>query len=215
CGQDNFTTIRCIECQMFTGLITDVGTLENFDGVNRQISSGYQLKDNDVGASIACDGCCLTVVSLERAEKKGTLFTVQVSGETLKRTKIGSWKSGTLINLERPLTLGTELGGHIVTGHVDGVGEILSAEPDGECWCYRLEIPVSLAGFIAPKGSVALDGTSLTVNDVSGTEFEVTIIPHTRNQTNWRSKTKGDLVNLEVDLLARYVARLQQVKDWG
>lgn len=200
---------------MFTGLITDVGTLENLDGNSRQISCSYSLGDHDLGASIACDGCCLTVVSLEPASNDRTLFTVQVSGETLNCTKIGSWKIGALINLERPLTLETELGGHVVTGHVDGVAEILSAKPERDCWCYRLRVPASLAGFIAPKGSVALDGTSLTVNEVSGKEFEVTIIPHTKNQTNWRSKTKGDLVNLEVDLLARYVARLQQVKDWG
>ncbi len=200
---------------MFTGLITDVGTLESMQGDERQISCSYPVDDIDIGASIACDGCCLTVVSLAPTRDKGTLFTVQISNETLECTKIGSWAVGEKINLERPLTLGAELGGHLVTGHVDGIAEVISAEADGDCWRYRLSAPKSMAGFIAPKGSIALDGTSLTVNDVSGFEFEVTIIPHTRKQTNWRGKNPGDLVNLEVDLLARYVARLHQVKDLG
>ena len=200
---------------MFTGLITEVGTLESLQGDKCQISCNYPFNDIEIGASIACDGCCLTVVSSVPSERDGAIFTAQISNETLECTKIGTWRVGEKINLERSLTLGTELGGHLVTGHVDGVAEIKTAEADDDCWRYMLSAPKSLAGYIAPKGSVALDGISLTVNDVSCSEFDVTIIPHTRKQTNWHSKGPGDLVNLEVDLLARYVARLQQAKDWG
>lgn len=190
---------------MFTGLISDIGTVRTIDGHHFVIGCRYETASFEIGASIACDGCCLTITGIESSSDEPTLFSVDVSNETLEYTILGSWRVGQRINLERPLTLGAELGGHIVTGHVDGVGEIVEKRADGDSFRYDLVCPDHLAKFIAPKGSVALNGTSLTVNAVSGNRFGINLIPHTLSVTTWGEKQPGDLVNLEVDLLARYV----------
>lgn len=192
---------------MFTGLISFVGTLIGRRGARFSIACRYKRSSLEEGASIACDGCCLTLVDIGKA-RKGVVFTVEASNETLARTTLGAWQEGRRINLERALTLGDELGGHLVTGHIDGRAKILERDPDGDSVRFVLESPPELARFIAEKGSVALDGVSLTVNDVDGARFGVNIIPYTLSHTTWEDRVPGDLVNLEVDLLARYVARL-------
>jgi riboflavin synthase len=159
------------------------------------------------GASIACDGCCLTVSRIEDG-REGALFEVNVSNETASRTTLGTWKVGTLVNLERSLFLGSELGGHLMTGHIDGLARIVERTPDGESGRFVLEAPAEFAQFIAPKGSVALNGVSLTVNEVEDVLFGVNIIPYTLTHTTWGDRKPGDLINLEVDLLARYVERI-------
>ena len=193
---------------MFTGIITDIGTVRGIEkrGDTRfVIATRYDTAGIEIGASIACAGCCLTVVA------KDTLsFSVDVSQESLSKTNLGGWKQGTRINLERALRMGDELGGHVVSGHVDGVGTIVSIAPEGDSMRFRFRVPESLAKFIAPKGSVALDGTSLTVNEVEGCEFGVNIIPHTQSVTTWGHARAGDAVNVEIDMLARYVARLAE-----
>ncbi len=194
---------------MFTGIITDIGEIETTTqrgDMRAQIKTGYDMDGVDMGASIACDGVCLTVVA-----KGPNWFEVDISAETLDKTNIGTsgWPAGTRVNLERALRLGDELGGHIVSGHVDGVATILSQHTEGDSTRFEFDAPAPLARFIAPKGSVALNGTSLTVNDVTGTRFGVNIIPHTKTHTNWGQARVGDTVNLEIDTLARYVARLQ------
>ena len=196
---------------MFTGLITDVGAVVARSGGQFTIATSYALEDKDLGASICCDGVCLTVTSLEAATS-GTRFKVDVSNETLSKTVLGSWTPGRRINLERPLRVGDELGGHIVSGHVDGVANIIAITPDGECRRFLFDAPEHLARYIAPKGSVALDGTSLTVNEVSGSRFGVNLIPHSLTVTSWGAKSQGDTVNLEVDIFARYVARLMEFR---
>jgi riboflavin synthase len=193
---------------MFTGLVSGLGTLARRDGARFQIASPYRRRELEEGESVACDGCCLTLVEIEKAKRKGTLFTVEVSNETLDRTTLGTWQEGRRINLERALALGDPLGGHLVTGHIDGRAKILERRPDGDSVRFALESPPHLAKFIAAKGSVALDGVSLTVNAVEATRFGVNIIPYTLSHTSWGDRKPGDLVNLEVDLLARYVARL-------
>ena len=195
---------------MFTGIITDLGKVEAIvpasEGDSRfRISTSYDLSKVEIGASIACSGCCLTVV-----EKGENSFAVDVSGETLSKTNLGDWEVGHRINLERSLKVGDELGGHLVYGHVDGVAEIVGSEPEGGSTRWRFRAPAELARFIAPKGSVALDGVSLTVNEVEGREFGVNIIPHTTAVTSFGSYKVGDRVNLEIDVLARYVARLRE-----
>ena len=193
---------------MFTGIITDIGTVRAIAkaGDTRfEIATAYDMAGVEMGASIACNGCCLTVV-----EKGADWFAVQTSGETLSKTTLGQWQKGTRINLERALKLGDELGGHIVSGHVDGVGQITAITPDGESRRFRFRVPTALARFIAPKGSVAIDGTSLTVNEVDGLEFGVNIIPHTQAVTTWGDMKVGQAVNIEIDMLARYVARLAE-----
>ena len=160
----------------------------------------------DLGASIACNGVCLTVTALG-----ADWFEVDISAETVSKTTVGDWAAGTPVNLERALKVGDELGGHIVSGHVDGVAEIVATCDEGGSTRFTFRAPEALAKFIAPKGSVALDGTSLTVNEVNGAEFGVNIIPHTKSVTTWGDLGTGDRVNLEIDTLARYVARLQ---DW-
>jgi riboflavin synthase len=195
---------------MFTGIVTDIGTVRGIDkrGDTRfEIATHYDTAAIAYGASIACSGCCLTVV-----DKGSHWFAVEASAETLSRTTLARWQVGTRVNLERPLRLGDELGGHIVAGHVDGVAEILSLRQDGDSRRFRLRAPKELARFIAPKGSVTLDGTSLTVNDVKGAEFEVNIIPHTQSVTTWGHAQAGDAVNVEIDLVARYVARLAEAR---
>jgi len=197
---------------MFTGLVSGIGTLQRRQGTRLVIASPYKRRTLAEGASIACDGCCLTIVELSKAKAKGegARFAVEASNETLERTTLGSWTEGRRINLERALALGDELGGHLVTGHIDGLAKILTREPDGESVRFVLEAPAHLAPFIAAKGSIALDGVSLTVNEVDDTRFGVNIIPYTLAHANWGDRRPGDLVNLEVDLLARYLARLTE-----
>jgi riboflavin synthase len=192
---------------MFTGIITDVGEVISRAGGVFTVRSHYDPAGIAIGASIAHDGCCLTVTAL-MAEPGGCRYTLDVSNETLSSTTLGDWQAGRAINLERALKAGDELGGHIVSGHVDGVARILDIRSDGDSRRFTFEVPADLAQFIAPKGSVALDGTSLTVNEVSGNRFGVNLIPHTLTHTSWGRKTAGDRINLEIDPLARYVARL-------
>ena len=195
---------------MFTGIITDIGTVaavEMRGDMRARIACNYDMAGVDMGASIACDGICLTVVA-----KGMDWFEVDISAETLARTNIGAngWQTGQRINLERALRVGDELGGHIVSGHVDGIARVVGARDEGDSLRLSFEAPQGLARFIAPKGSVALNGTSLTVNEVQGTRFGVNLIPHTREVTTWGDVAEGDLVNLEIDTLARYVARLAE-----
>jgi riboflavin synthase len=194
---------------MFTGIISDLGRLEARSGGRFEIGCSYAAEGIALGASIACDGCCLTVVSV-RPVGSGAVFAVDVSNESLSRTILGDWHVGRRINLERALKAGDELGGHIVSGHVDGVGRIASLRPDGESRRFTIEAPAEIAPFIASKGSVALDGISLTVNEVDGLTFGINIIPHTLTHTTLGDRKPGDRVNLEVDVFARYVARLMQ-----
>ncbi|MBP2310769.1 riboflavin synthase [Azospirillum soli] len=191
---------------MFTGIITDVGRVR---AVERQgdtrftIETVFDMETVPIGASIANNGVCLTVV-----EKGPGWFAVQASAETLSKTTLGGWAEGTRVNLERALKVGDELGGHIVSGHVDGVATVVDVRPDGESKRYTFEAPANLAKYIASKGSVALDGVSLTVNEVEGARFGVNIIPHTQIATTFGDLKPGDRINLEIDMLARYVARL-------
>ncbi len=196
---------------MFTGIVTDIGEVVSRDGGRFALRTSHKLGHADIGASIACDGCCLTVTSVA-AHDKGSVFGVDVSNETQSKTTLGAWAPGRRVNLERALTAAAELGGHIVTGHVDGLATIAAITPDGVSKRFSFEVPEHLARFIAPKGSIALDGTSLTVNEVSGTRFGVNLIPHSLTVTTWGSKKPGDVVNLEVDLIARYVARLMEFR---
>lgn len=195
---------------MFTGIVTDIGTvidLKNNGDLRARIATGYDVGGIDMGASIACEGVCLTVVALGATPRNW--FEVDVSAETLRKSNIGGWVKGKRINLERALRLGDELGGHIVSGHVDGLAEVVATQAEGDSVRVSFRAPDALAKFIAPKGSVALNGTSLTVNDVRGAEFDINFIPHTQAVTTWGDVKRGDWVNLEVDTMARYVARLQ------
>jgi riboflavin synthase len=194
---------------MFTGIVSGVGTLRERRGGRFLIACPYKRGSLEEGASVACDGCCLTLVEVSKA-KKGSQFTIEASSETLARTTLGTWQDGRRINLERALAFGDELGGHLVTGHIDGGARIIARDPDGASVRFVLEAPAGLARLIAEKGSIALDGVSLTVNEVDGVRFGVNIIPYTLCHTTWQDRTPGDLVNLEVDLLARYVARLRE-----
>lgn len=196
---------------MFTGIVTDVGEVVARQGGVFTIRSGYAAAGIALGASIAHDGCCLTATSI-RAEGTGSVYTLDVSNESLSKTTLGGWQPGTRINLERSLKAGDELGGHIVAGHVDGVATIVDIRTDGDSRRFVFEAPPELARFIASKGSIALDGTSLTVNEVDGARFGVNLIPHTLTVTTWGRKTMGDRVNLEIDPLARYVARLLEMR---
>lgn len=194
---------------MFTGIVTDVGEVRHVEqrgDLHVVIATRYDVSQIDMGASIACSGACMTVV--DKGSTKDRWFAFTASGETLSKTTLGSWKPGTKVNLERPMRVGDELGGHIVTGHVDGVADIVEIKPDGESTRLTFQVPVALARFIAPKGSVCIDGVSLTVNDVDGARFGVNIIPHTQKVTTLGGAKRGGKVNLEVDLMARYVARL-------
>ncbi|MCK8783848.1 riboflavin synthase [Roseomonas sp. NAR14] len=200
---------------MFTGIVTALGTVREV----QPLGGGHDMRlvvgvapeflgrpvPVALGASIACSGCCLTAVDLG-----GDWFAVDASAETLSKTVLGGWKPGSRLNLERSLRLGDELGGHLVAGHVDGVAEVLSATPENGSVRWRFRAPAALARFVAPKGSVALDGVSLTVNEVDGEEFGVNIIPHTAAITTFGTLQPGDTVNLEIDTVARYVARLQE-----
>ncbi|RJE79027.1 riboflavin synthase [Paracoccus sp. JM45] len=195
---------------MFTGIITDIGvvrTVEMRGDMRARIGCSYDMAGVEMGASIASDGVCLTVVA-----KGDDWYDVDISAETLSKTNIGSngWQVGKRLNLERALRVGDELGGHIVSGHVDGVARIVSAVDDGDSLRLTFEAPPELARFVAPKGSVALNGTSLTVNEVNGNRFGINLIPHTQQVTTWGHAAEGDAVNLEIDTLARYVARLAE-----
>ena len=201
---------------MFTGIVTDIGVIERIDmrgDLRARIRSSYPAGGIAVGASIACDGVCLTVVDRGPAEG-GSWFDVDISAETISKTNIRTnrdpWRVGRQVNLERALRLGDELGGHIVSGHVDGCAEVLAVADEGDSTRVTFRAPEELARFVAPKGSVALNGTSLTVNGVDGRDFGVNFIPHTRTHTTWGEVEAGDLANLEIDTLARYVARLAE-----
>jgi riboflavin synthase len=196
---------------MFTGIVTDVGEVlaasPRETGMRFRIATAYDPETIAIGASIACGGPCLTAI--ERGiEGNRSFFDVEASPETIARTTLGGWHRGTRVNLERSLKLGDELGGHLVSGHIDGVATIVERRDEGDMTRFTFEAPPELARFIAEKGSVSLDGTSLTVNAVSGNRFEVMIIPHTLAVTTWGERQVGDSVNLEIDTLARYVARL-------
>jgi len=192
---------------MFTGLITDLGEVSDIvsgeGGVRMTITTAYDTGSIAEGASIACNGCCLTALDLKPGQ-----FSVDVSHETLDRTTLGEWQAGRRINLERSLKLGDELGGHLVSGHVDCVAHISGVRPDGESLRYDIKLPKDFARFVAEKGSVGIDGVSLTVNGVTEDSFDVNIIPHTQQVTTFGRLQEGDAVNIEIDMLARYVARL-------
>lgn len=198
---------------MFTGIITDVGevlALENRGDLRARIATAYDIAGIEIGASIASDGVCLTVVD-KGTDPRGW-YDVDISAETVNLTSLSAWVVGKRVNLERALKVGDELGGHIVSGHVDGVATIVDMHDEGDSTRFTLEAPDDLARFIAPKGSVALNGTSLTVNEVDGARFGINFIPHTKTVTTWGDARVGDAVNLEVDTMARYVARLA---DYG
>ncbi len=201
---------------MFTGLITGVGTVREVVPVGQGRDARFVIgvphegewagiAAVKLGASIACSGCCLTVI-----ERGDDWFAVEVSAETLGLTTLAAWKPGTKINLEGSLKLGDELGGHLVSGHVDGLATVIAVTPENGSTRWRFELPVALAKFVAAKGSIAINGVSLTVNEVDGTQFGVNIIPHTAQHTNFSSLAVGDKVNIEIDMLARYVARLRE-----
>ncbi|ETX27362.1 riboflavin synthase subunit alpha [Roseivivax isoporae LMG 25204] len=189
--------------------MTDVGEireLEQRGDLRARIQTAYDTRTVDLGASIACDGVCLTVV-----RTGADWFDVEISAETVSKSNLGAWSVGYRVNLERALKVGDELGGHIVSGHVDGTAEVVGIRDEGDSTRVTLRAPEALARFIAPKGSVALNGTSLTVNEVDGTTFGINFIPHTKQVTTWGAVEEGDLVNLEIDTLARYVARLSEM----
>ncbi len=202
---------------MFTGIVTAIGTVREIVPIGAgadmrlRIAADWSAVPSGaagavpLGGSVACAGCCLTAV-----EAGADWFVVTASAETLSKTTLGSWEVGTRLNLERPLRVGDELGGHIVSGHVDGVGEVVSVTPEHGSSRWLFLVPEPLARFIAPKGSVAIDGVSLTVNDVEGAVFGVNIIPHTAVATTFGDRRPGDRVNIEIDTVARYVARLQE-----
>ena len=195
---------------MFTGIITDIGEvleLEQRGDLRVRIGTRYDMNGVDLGASIASDGVCLTVI-----EKGADWYDVEISAETVSKTNLGDWAVGRRVNLERALKVGDELGGHIVSGHVDGVAQVVDIRDEGDSTRVTLRAPEALARFIAPKGSVALNGTSLTVNEVNGCDFGINFIPHTKEMTTWGGVALGDRINLEIDTLARYVARL---RDFG
>lgn len=197
---------------MFTGIITDIGNVRAVEmrgDMRARIACAYQMDGVDLGASIACDGVCLTVIA-----KGDDWFDVDISAETLSKTNIGTngWSEGQRLNLERALRVGDELGGHIVSGHVDGVARIVEMHDDGDSLRVTFEAPKELARYIAPKGSIALNGTSLTVNEVAGNRFGINLIPHTQDVTTWGDIKLGDAINLEIDTLARYVARLTEAQ---
>ncbi len=200
---------------MFTGIVTDVGTVrkaEQRGDLRLQIATGYDMSTIDLGASIACSGVCLTVV-----DKGDDWFAVDVSGETVSRTSADHWNEGAKLNLERSLRMGDELGGHIVTGHVDAVATVTETSPDGDSLRIRLSVPGTLAPMIAQKGSIALDGVSVTVNDVrdggDSTSFTVNIIPHTAQETTLGEIKVGQQLNVEVDVLARYIDRMMATRS--
>ena len=204
---------------MFTGIVTDIGTVAATEalpgGARFRVETAYDPATIAIGASIACAGVCLTVTALPKAGTNACWFEVEAWEEALRLTTAGGWKPGTRINLERALKVGDELGGHIVSGHVDGVAQVLARRDEGEAVRFTLEAPAPFARFIAPKGSVALDGTSLTVNRVEDRRFDVLLIRHSLQVTTWGERQPGDRVNLEVDTMARYAARLVEAQAAG
>jgi riboflavin synthase len=198
---------------MFTGIISDLGEVASRDGGRFALRCSYPADSIALGASIACDGACLTATTVRAEPGGGCTFTVDVSNETLAKTTLDDWQPGRRINLERALRAGEELGGHLVAGHVDGVARIVDMREDGQSRRLLVEVPAELARYIAPKGSVAIDGISLTVNEVAGNRFGINIIPHTLTHTTLGARKPGGRVNLEVDLIARYVARLMASGD--
>ncbi len=196
---------------MFTGIIKTMGTVTKVDNDRGDprfyIQSDLDLSQIEIGASVCHAGCCLTVI-----EKDGHVFATDVSAETLSKTTLGAWEKGSQINLEPSLKVGDELGGHIVSGHVDGVATVISITPEGDSHRLVIEAPRDLAKFIAPKGSVALDGISLTVNEVNDNQFGINVIPHTWDVTTLGQRKIGDKINIEIDLMARYAARLMDYK---
>lgn len=196
---------------MFTGIVTDIGQVlevEQRGDLRARIGTRYDIDGIDIGASIACNGVCLTVIALGRSPQNW--FDVEISAETVGATNVGGWAVDTRLNLERALKVGDELGGHIVSGHVDGVAKVVGMRDEGDSTRVTFRAPEALARFIAPKGSVALNGTSLTVNEVDGADFGINFIPHTKAATTWGDTAMGDLINLEIDTMARYVARLRE-----
>ncbi|HTT83961.1 MAG TPA: riboflavin synthase [Rhizomicrobium sp.] len=194
---------------MFTGIVTDIGRVrrvEKHGDMHIAIETHFDVAEIAIGASIACAGVCLTVIG--KGSSADRWFDVTASEETLSKTNLGEWQTGRHVNLERPLRVGDELGGHIVTGHIDGTAEILGIVPEGESKRITFGMPAAFGRFVAPKGSIALDGVSLTVNDADGNQFGVNLIPHTLKVTTLGGSRVGDCVNFEVDVLARYVARL-------
>jgi riboflavin synthase len=204
---------------MFTGIVTDVGTVAAVSplpqGVRLRIDTAYDPATIAIGASISCAGVCLTVVALPEPGSNQRWFEVEAWEEALRLTTAAGWRAGTRINLERALKIGDELGGHIVSGHVDGMAGIVERKDEGDAVRFRLQAPRELAKFIAPKGSVALDGTSLTVNSVEGRLFDVLLIHHSLSVTTWGERRVGDRINLEVDTMARYAARLAEAAAEG
>ena len=199
---------------MFTGIITDIGKLlemEQRGDLRARIGTAYDIEGIDIGASFACNGVCLTVVAL--GSEPQNWFDVEFSAETVSATNVGDWSTGGRLNLERALKVGDELGGHIVSGHVDGVAEVSAMHDEGDSTRVTFRAREELAKFIAPKGSVALNGTSLTVNEVDGADFGINFIPHTKMATTWGDTKVGDRINLEIDTMARYVARLREYGD--
>ena len=199
---------------MFTGIITDVGRVASVSGsgdTRFEIETVYEPDSIDLGASIACSGVCLTVIDKGTRDDKHW-FAVEASKETLDVTTAGNWQTGHSLNLERALKLGDELGGHIVSGHIDALAEIVNIRPEGDSQRFTFRAPKDIMRFVAPKGSITLDGTSLTVNEVDGNTFGVNLISHTQSVTSWGASSAGDRVNLEIDVLARYVARLKDTE---
>jgi riboflavin synthase len=204
---------------MFTGIVSDIGKVASAnplpEGVRLRIETAYDPATIAIGASISCAGVCLTVTGLPGEGSNARWFEVEAWEEALRLTTASGWKTGTRINLERALKVGDELGGHIVSGHIDGKARIVARESEGDAVRFTLEAPHALAKFIAPKGSVALDGTSLTVNKVEGTRFDVLLIHHSLSVTTWGDRQAGDEVNLEVDTMARFAARLAEAAKEG
>lgn len=199
---------------MFTGIVTDIGRVGQVkplnEGVLLRVETNYDPQSIEIGASISCSGVCLTVVTLPEKGSNARWFEVEAWEEALRLTSIANWKNGTRINLERSLKLGDEMGGHLVSGHIDAMAEIVKREDEGDAVRFTLRVPEELARFIAPKGSVALDGTSLTVNAVDGNAFDVLLIRHSLEVTTWGDRKAGDKVNIEIDQMARYAARLAE-----
>lgn len=201
---------------MFTGIVTAIGTVEALGNMGEHyrftIAAPYEADGIDLGASIAHDGACMTVTSKETTPD-GVRYTFDASSESLRLTSLAGWQVGTRINLERSLKLGDEMGGHLVSGHVDGMATVTRREDGGDASLFEMEAPADLARFIAKKGSVCLQGTSLTVNSVDGNRFTLMLIPHTLAVTTWGERKVGDRMNIEIDMMARYAERLMQADD--
>ena len=199
---------------MFTGIVTDIGQVRHIEkrgDTHIVVNTHYDIDKLPMGGSVACSGACLTVI--DKGSNADRWFAVTASGETLSKTTIGIWKVGSPVNLELPLRVGDELGGHIVSGHVDGLAELVRMAPEGESTRMTFEAPKALSRYIAEKGSVALDGISLTVNEVDDVRFGINIIPHTQEMTNLGGIAPGRAVNLEIDVLARYLGRMEQLRS--